>query len=316
MNRFATIVLLVSCLLSCKTGRDTKVLRIALQPAALYGPIFVVKEKGWLEQELAPKGITVRWTFFESGPPENESFAAGEQDVGVMGDSPAIIARAAGQDTRIVGMAATGPQSLAVVIPKLSKVSSPAELKGKKVGVVKGSYAHHLLALVLEGAGLTLSDIQAINLGHAEIAAALQRGDLDAGAVWEPLLTKLQDEGTARVLQDGTGIKKGALVILATQSFASQNPELVTTVLRAYQRGHAFINAQPDEAAGLVSKDVRLSPDRLRKVLAKFDFDPELHPDDIEELLRTEAFMRSAGITKAAVDIHGFVDNRFASHIR
>ncbi len=296
----------------CHREERAKVIRVALQPLPLFGPVFVMKQKGWLEDELKARGIQVKWTFFPAGPPMNESFAAGEQDIGFMGDSPAIIARASGQDTRIVGISATGPRSLAVVVPARSPITSPAELKGKRVGVVKGSYAHHLLVLVLQGAHLGTDDIQLVSLAHADVATALQNGDIDAGALWEPLLTKLEDEGTVRVLQDGTGIKKGALVITATNGFATRNAELVQAFLRLYKRGEELIRDHPDEAAELVSRDVRLSPERLRKVLAKGDFDPALHADDVEELKKSEAFMRGVGITKAAVDIDAFVDDRYA----
>jgi len=70
-------------------------LRIATQPAPHYAPIFVAKQKHWLEDDLAKDGVTVKWSSFVAGPPENESFAAGQQDVGFMGDTPAIIARSA-----------------------------------------------------------------------------------------------------------------------------------------------------------------------------------------------------------------------------
>lgn len=312
MKRTIAVALALLGAVGCNRNEGAKVVRVALQPFPLYGPIFVAKQKGWLEEELRSKGVGVQWTFFQAGPPENESFAAGEQDIGVMGDSPAIIARSSGQETRVVGMSATGPRMLAVVVPAASTIASPAGLKGKRVAVVKGSYAHHLLALVLGGAHLGFGDVELVNLTHADIGTALAKGDIDAGAVWEPLLTKLELDGTIRVLQDGTGIKKGALVIIARNAFAARNPELVQAFLRVYRRGLDFIREHPEEAADLISREVNLPPERLRRVLAKADFDPALHPDDLEELKRSEAFMRGAGITKAAVDIDAFVDGSYA----
>ncbi len=312
MKRMIAIALAMLGAAGCHRNEGAKVVRVALQPLPLFGPVFVMKQKGWLEDELKAKGVAVQWTFFQAGPPMNESFAAGEQDIGFMGDSPAIIARASGQDTRIIGISATGPRSLAVVVPAGSAIATPADLKGKKIGVVKGSYAHHLIALVLQGAHLGLDDVQLINLTHADVGVALEKGDIDAGGVWEPLLTKLESDGKIRVLQDGTGIKKGALVITARNAFAARNPELVQTFLRLYKRGEELLRAHPDEGAELVSHDVKLSPERLRAVLAKGDFDPALHPDDVEELKKSEAFMRGAGITKAQVDIDAFVDGRYA----
>lgn len=54
-----------------------------------------------------------------------------------------------------VGIAATGPKALALVARKDSGIQSVAGLRGRKVAVTKGSYAHHLLFLLLKNAGLT-----------------------------------------------------------------------------------------------------------------------------------------------------------------
>jgi sulfonate transport system substrate-binding protein len=285
-------------------------IRIATQPSPFSASILIAKHKGWLEEELTKVGAkpSIKWTSFAAGPPMNESFAAGQQDIGILGDTPAIIGRAAGIDTRIIGITASGPKSLAVIVPTNSKLKSPKDLKGKKVAVVKGSYAHHLLVLVLQRGGLATNDIELINLSQADIATAIVNGNVDAAAVWEPLITKLESQGAVRVLADGTGIKKGVLVIVASNDFLTRNREQTKAFLRAYQRGAKFIKANPKEAAKLTAADFNLPPEQLVKVLAKLDFHPAIQADDIEEIRKSEAFMRSAGLIRTHVDIAAFAD--------
>jgi sulfonate transport system substrate-binding protein len=287
-------------------------LRIATQPIPHYAPLFVAKHKKWVDEELAKIGAkpTITWTSFAAGPPMNESFAAGQQDIGLLGDTPAIIAKSAGINTRIIGLTSSGPKSLAVIVPAKSGIRTPRDLKGKKVAVVKGSYAHHLLVLVLQKGGLTTSDIKFINLSQADIVTSIQNGNIDAAAVWEPVITKLESQGTARVLADGTGIKKGVLVIVATNDIVTKKRERARAFLKAYQRGAQFIKSNPKEAARLISGDVNLPSDLLLKVLAKLDFHPAIQADDIVELKKSEAFMYGAGIIKSHVAIDGFVDTK------
>ena len=91
-------------------------IRIATQPIPHYAPIFVAKKKGWLDEELAKAGAPeTKWASFAAGPPINESFAAGQQDIGFLGDTPALIGRAAGIDTRIIGITSVGPKTLAAL---------------------------------------------------------------------------------------------------------------------------------------------------------------------------------------------------------
>jgi sulfonate transport system substrate-binding protein len=290
---------------AARTG--AKEIRIALQPIPHFAPLFVAKEKGWLQEEYLRLGAIVKWSSFLAGPPMNESFAAGEQDIGLMGDAPAIIGRSAGMDTRIIGRTSSGPKALAVVVGKDSPISSARELRGKKVATVKGSYAHHLLTIVLRNAGMTTDDIRFLNMSQGDIATGLGKGDIDAAAIWEPLITRLSDQGTARVLTDGTGIKKGILVIVATKAFVDRSPVLVRKFLEVYERGRDYVRRNPREAAILLSGEMKLPPAQLERVLAKFDFDPRLSDDDIAELKASEEFMSGAGIIKERVDIGKFI---------
>ena len=286
-------------------------IRIATQPIPHYAPIFVAKHKKWVEEELRNAGSpSVKWSSFSAGPPINESFAAGQQDIGFMGDTPAIIAKAAGINTRIIGISSAGPQTLAVVVPMNSSIKSPRDLKGKKVSVVKGSYAHHLLVLALQKGGLALNDIQLINLSQADTATAIANGNVDAAAIWEPLITTLEAKGLVRVLVDGTGIKQGVLVIIATNDFVTQHRDQAKAILRAYQRGVVFVRSNPNEAAHLISNDVSLAPDLLLKVFRKFDYSPAIHAQDIQELKKSEAFMRNTSLIKTYVDVDQFVEQR------
>jgi sulfonate transport system substrate-binding protein len=285
-------------------------IRFATQPIPHYAPIFVAKHKKWLDEELAKVGAkpTLKWASFAAGPAVNESFAAGQEDFGFQGDTPAIVGKAAGINTRIIGLTSSGPKSLAVVVPIKSGIKSPKDLRGKKVAVVKGSYAHHLLVLVLQKGGLTTSDIEFINLSQADIATSIVNGTIDAAAVWEPLLTKLETQGAVRVLTNGTGIKKGASVFIVSNDFVTKHRDQTKAVLKAYQRGADFIKANPKAAAQLIAKDVNLAPDLLLKVLAKFDYNTALQADDIEDLKKVEVFMKNNAIIKSHVNIDTFVD--------
>lgn len=284
-------------------------LRLAAQPIPSYAPIYLAKKKGWLDEELSKVGApTVALASFAAGPPINEAFAAGLQDFGFLGDTPAIIGKSAGLETSLIGKSSVGPKSLAVVVPEGSPLKSPAELRGKKVAVTKGSYAHHLLALVLGQGGLTFNDVELINLPNGDIPAALVAGSIDAGAVWEPVITKFEQQKAIRVLADGTGIKTGVLTIVASAEFIKKKPEQVKAVLRAYQRGADYIRTNPGQAAGEVATDVSLSPDLLQLVFAKFDYTPTLTDSDIAELKKSAEFMKSVNIIKAPVDIDSWAD--------
>ncbi|PKU25478.1 aliphatic sulfonate ABC transporter substrate-binding protein [Telmatospirillum siberiense] len=289
--------------------------RVATQPIPLYAPLYVAQHKGWLEEELnkARPGTTVKLSYFNAGAPINESFASGLQDIGLLGDTPALIGKSAGIDTRIIGKPSAGPKTIAVIVGVDSPITSARDLKGRKVGVPKASYTEHLLSLVLQGQGLTLKDVEQVNLTNGDIPPAIVAGSIDAGAVWEPILTKFEAQKAVRVLADGTGLKSGLLAIVAGSDFLKNRRDLARAFLRAYARGADFVKANPAEAARLVSDDVKLPPDLAEKVFAKLDFNPVLTAEDIAEFKKTEEYIRGIGLIRSSVDVDAFADRAVAS---
>jgi ABC-type nitrate/sulfonate/bicarbonate transport system substrate-binding protein len=64
---------------------------------------------------------------------------------------------------------------------------------------------------------------------------AFNHGDVDAAATWEPYLERIEEHG-AKFIADGTDIKNGERVILATQDpwylgATEHNPEIWITFL-------------------------------------------------------------------------------------
>lgn len=220
---FAVIMLLLTTMVFVLSGCGKKAeevsetseaitLRVGAQPYPLYTPVYVAKELGYIDEELSAVGASYDWVEFKSGPLVNEAVAAGEVDMGFMADLPAIIAKSTGQDIQIVSNIAYGEKGLAVLVKTDSEIQSVAELKGKKVAYATGSYAQHLLALLLDQEGLSLDDVESINLGGGDQPAALANGEVDAIVIWEQFISKLVTSGEAKVLADGTGIKKGNMV--------------------------------------------------------------------------------------------------------
>ena len=310
------IILSLALLVGCTTSKEegdssSNKIRIAIQPYPLYTPIYVAKELGTLEKALKEIDVEVEWTSFKSGPLVNESFASGQQDIGVVGDVPAIIAKSSGQNNIIISNAAYGEKALAVLVKSGSTITNPSQLKGKKIAYVKGSYAHHLLSIVLENEGLTLDDIQSVNLAAGDIPSAIESGEVDAGVLWEPFITQLVNQNRVEVLVDGTNIKRGNLVVMATQDYATKNPEAIQIFLKVYNEAAQYIADNPQKAAELVSDDFSLSADELVEVFKNFNYSPKISDEDIAELKVVEEFLRKEKLTSSEVNIDKFVDTSY-----
>lgn len=287
------------------------VLRIGAQPYPLYSSVYVAYELGYLQEEFDAIGASFEWNEFASGPLVNEAVAAGEADMGFMADLPAIISKSTGQEIEVVSNVAYGEKGLAVLVKADSDIESVADLKDKKVAYATGSYAQHLLALLLDGEGLALDDVQSINLAAADQPAALANGEVDAIVIWEQYISMLTSEGTAKVLADGTGVKKGNMITYFVSDYAAEHPLVVEAYIKALNRAGELIESDPETAAEAIAEDFGVDKDLMIQILGNFTYTTELTDDDIAEIEKVKDFSLEAGIIEQDFDINDFINTEY-----
>ena len=208
-------------------GQD-KVVRIGFQK---YGKLVLLKSKGTLEEKLKAAGYKVVWTEFPSGPPLLEALNVGAIDFGNTGEAPPIFAQAAGAPIQYVAYEPPAPKGEAILVPKDSKLTSVADLKGKKIALNKGSNVHYLLVKALEKAGVKYSEVEPVFLAPADARAAFERGAVDAWVIWDPFQAAAEAATGARTLADGTGIASNYQFYLSSKKFLKSDPGIVDLVL-------------------------------------------------------------------------------------
>lgn len=150
-------------------------------------------QQGLLHKELAPLGFDdVVTRVFPNGPDLNEALLAGHLDVGVYGDTPAVVARAQGFDGRLLGFDCIGMN--AWLLTPRGGVSSVKELQGKVVGVALGSYMHRFVLGSLKAAGIH-KQVKVVHMLPRDGAPALERGSVAAFAAPNNLGPLLAQKG-------------------------------------------------------------------------------------------------------------------------
>jgi sulfonate transport system substrate-binding protein len=208
-------------------GQD-KVVRIGFQK---YGKLVLLKSKGTLEDKLKAAGYKVVWTEFPSGPPLLEALNVGAIDFGNTGEAPPIFAQAAGAPIQYVAYEPPAPKGEAILVPKDSKLTSVADLRGKKIALNKGSNVHYLLVKALEKAGVKYSEVEPVFLAPADARAAFERGAVDAWVIWDPFQAAAEAAAGARTLADGTGVVSNYQFYFSSKKFLEGNSGIVDLVL-------------------------------------------------------------------------------------
>ncbi len=176
---------------------------------------------------------------------------------------------------------------------KIPDYRSPKDLKGKKIGISSpGAGSDMFLKLVLAKSGVKPEDVSVISVGLGSAAvAAVQRGELDAIANNDPVLTVLQESGDIRVIADARtpeGSKEyygsetyPAGCFFAYSDFIKDNPNTVQGLTNAMVRTLRWLHqATPDQVMKVLPKEFAGGhPAILRKMLLKLL--PTYSPDGV-----------------------------------
>jgi sulfonate transport system substrate-binding protein len=246
------------------------VVRVGYQKAATV--LSLLKAEGDLEKALSASGAKVQWSEFPAGLPILEALNAGSVDFGYTGEAPPIFAQAGGTQLRYVAYDPWSPKGEAIVIPKDSPIKSVADLKGKKVGVFKGSNSHYLLVSALQSAGLRVEDIQPVFLKPAEARAAFETGKLDAWSIWDPYLAVAETAAGAKILTDATGLAPNRGYYLAAQSFVDQKADALKIVLEEVKKKSDWAKANPSDVAKFLAPSLGIDAAPLEKAEKRRDY--------------------------------------------
>ncbi|MBD2679796.1 MULTISPECIES: ABC transporter substrate-binding protein [Nostoc] len=210
---------------SIAASNDISTLRIGyVGSAEPTGPLGWAKKKGILERELKKAGFqNISFARFPNGPDLNEALVAGQLDVGSLGDTPAIVLRARGEETRLLRISQFN--TTAWLVAKKNGPRSLAELKGQKIATQKGSYMHrYLLGLLAETK--IAKDVKVVHLMTTEAKSALERGDIAAYATASDMGPYLKSQGFP-VIDSSANHKglSGTSLIVATEKFLAKQPD-------------------------------------------------------------------------------------------
>ncbi len=189
--------------------------------------------------------------------------AAGKVDVAISYEPELMLARDKGEPLVAIGAIVQRP--LTSIVSLGSKhITSPQQLKGKRVGDAGIPYQNAYLTTILRHAGVPPQSVKDINVGDNLVPAMLSgRVDATLGAYWNYEAIQLRQDGKhPNVIHvENAGVPDYDELVLVTteQNIASKNNELRRFV-QALGRGYTAVRADPSAGvAALVRANPSLS---------------------------------------------------------
>ncbi len=231
-------------------------LRVGLSSiSATSGSIWVAEEKGLFKKH----GIDAEVIIIGGGASRVvSSLIAGEIQFSVGGGDAVIRAALRGADTVLAASPLkTGLQRLMV----RPDIKTPAELKGKKVGITRfGSASHWVLQLFLRKWGMRSEDIQMVQLGSSPaMFASLEKGGIDGAVFTIPTFFVAEDRGY-RILADPVELDIYYLQnsVDSTKALLRQKHDQTVRFVKGICEGLAFFKKNKQESLAVLQKKLRI----------------------------------------------------------
>ncbi len=205
-------------------------------------PLRTVMESGELEKAT---GYKINWRMFGGGGDVIKAMASGDVQIGEAGSSPIVAAASQGQDIKLFWILDDIADAEALIVRNGSGINGVKDLKGKKVATPFVSTAHYQLMAVMKTDGVDAKGVNVMNMRPPEIAAAWERGDIDAAFIWDPVLSKIK--GNGKVIETSKTIGKRGFPtfdgLIVNAKWAAEHEAFLVTLVKVLAKADAQYTA-------------------------------------------------------------------------
>ena len=261
------------------TSRAADQLRVAKGASRAYS--FMLLDVGLQAGIFQKHGLDIEESAIDGAARLHQAMVANSIDIALgAGTDIAFIAK--GSPEKGVGVMATEPLNMALVVGAKSPIDDMAGLKAKKIGVTSaGSLTDWFARQINYREGWKGDDAAAIvALGSADgTAAALISGNIDAlvGSVEGGYA--LEQQGRAKVLFAFGDFVKPFIThaIYATNILQAQHPDVLRRFLAAWYETIAYSDSHKTETVNTIQPILNMSADWVAKV---YDHEKPMFPTD------------------------------------
>ncbi len=319
LSLVATILTGLAASLST-AGAQTKEVTFAYQDMLV--PYRVLIDQHAIEQAT---GYRINWRQFGGGGDVIRAMASGAVQVGEAGSSPVAAAASQGMDVEVFWVLDDINQAEQLVARDGSGIASVQDLKGKRVATPFVSTSHYSLLTALQKAGVKPRDVHLLNMRPPEIAPAWERGDLDAAFIWDPVLSRVKQNGKVLLSAGDLGAPTFD-ALMVDRAWAAKNHDFLVALIgmvakqdAAYRKDAARWDAGSPEVKS-VAKISGAKPEDVPAAMRSYGF-PMLQQQAsaawlgggkdggvAKALLDTAEFLKTQGrVSEVAPDYSKFV---------
>ncbi len=240
------------------------------------GQLILAQEMGYFQNE----GLDVSYRLLSSGTIMPEEVMGAEHKPFAFTQTPitTLILNEKGVNVKILAPLADISGTQQIVVSDSANIRKPQDLQGTRIGMAKGAAVYIAIQAMAKEFGLDLNSIDFVHLMPPQQLEALQKGEIEAMACWEPWTSKAQAlggrfffSGARSEIPDNEGDINWLIdqsVLMTFTEHCEQYPETIKALLRAFCRATHFINHNYDKASEILAGPLRLGKEELMHIMS------------------------------------------------
>lgn len=205
--------------------------------------------------ELEHVPYPLKWAIFPVGAPLIEAMKAGAVDFGYVGSSTMTFGLGAGGGLKAISVwRFTGPGS-GLLVRGDGPIHTLADLRGRRITVVRGSPGHLLAVRALRAARIPLDAVTFVYLSAGDAKGAMATGAVDAWAIWDPYMAIAEQQDHARILTTSGQISPEVECGVASQTAIDSKRALLLDFIGRVRRAHDWAETHKEAMARAYAAD-------------------------------------------------------------
>ncbi len=241
---------------------------IAVPPLEQNALFYVADDAGF----FAENGLKVIIRNYDSGATAINGMLNGEADFAETAEFPFVRALYQGKLVTIIACNDQFENDYLVAL-KTHGIQSISDLKGKTIGVAKGTIAEFFLGRFLDLNDLNLRDVNVVDVRPAEFISSIASGSLDALVAWEPYVTQIEHQVSGAIMEWRVQSSQNVYgLLVSTLDNIARHPGTTENLLRALKQAENYIISNPNQAKAAVKKALNYSDTFVESIWSKHNF--------------------------------------------
>lgn len=319
-----TMVLLCHVLTGCSgkskavKGSADNPFVLAISPMAGWYAWYGIQDSGIFEKN----GVNVKIEFFPVYSDSLTAFYSGRVDGVCIAGSDTIAPYNESVDLKTILVTDTSYGADGLVVKE--GINSVEDLKGKSVATEVGTLEHMFLLKTLEKYGMTIDDIDFVNMTINDAGPAFIAGSVDAAVLWEPTLSMAVNDGGGKILyssRETPGLIPDTFAV--SQRVMNSSGEYVQKIVDSWFDGTKLLNERNPEFIKEIAEDAEISTEEyLNMVDGVTIYDKKMNEDiftdgnDYNHLIYTlkdtsEFLLGAEMIDRLPDDVRNILDDKY-----